>query len=87
VLRDAMRSRLAAQIINGPKTGFGVPYEHWRHGYARANILARTFVDRFRLDLTRLVTALDHHRGGRRDRGFLLWKLVQLALWSARYLP
>ncbi|HSY05804.1 MAG TPA: asparagine synthase (glutamine-hydrolyzing) [Steroidobacteraceae bacterium] len=89
-LRDAMRGRLPAQTLDGPKTGFGVPYEHWLrgvlHAFARANILDRTFVDRFRLDRTRLVTALDEHRSGTRDRGFLLWKLLQLALWSGRFL-
>jgi hypothetical protein len=26
--------------------------------------------------------ALDAHRAGTCDRGFLLWKLLQLALWA-----
>ena len=90
VLRDAMRARLPAAILDGPKTGFGVPYEHWLreglHGFARASILDRAFVDRFRVDRARLELALDEHRAGKRDRGFLLWKLLQLALWSRQYL-
>jgi asparagine synthase (glutamine-hydrolysing) len=90
VLRDAMRNRLPAEIIDGPKTGFGVPYEEWLrgalHGFARAAILESTFVERFGLDRTRLETALAEHRSRRRDRGFLLWKLLQLALWSRQYL-
>jgi asparagine synthase (glutamine-hydrolysing) len=85
VLRDAMRDRLPADILDGPKTGFGVPYEEWLrgalHGFARAAILERAFVERFELDRTRLETALDEHRSRHRDRGFLLWKLLQLALW------
>ncbi len=90
VLRDAMRDRLPADILDGPKTGFGVPYEEWLRGalegFARAAILDRTFVDRFALDRSRLETALAEHRSRRRDRGFLLWKLLQLALWSRQYL-
>jgi asparagine synthase (glutamine-hydrolysing) len=90
VLRDAMRGRLPAGILNGRKTGFGVPYEHWLreslHGFARARILDRRFVDRFSLDRARLEMALDEHRTGKRNRGFLLWKLLQLALWSSQYL-
>ena len=29
VLREAMRGRLPDDVLDGPKTGFGVPYEHW----------------------------------------------------------
>jgi asparagine synthase (glutamine-hydrolysing) len=90
VLRDAMRGRLPAEILDGPKTGFGVPYEEWLrgalHGFARAAILDSTFVERFGLDRTHVATALAEHRSRHRDRGFLLWKLLQLALWSKQYL-
>jgi asparagine synthase (glutamine-hydrolysing) len=91
VLRDAMRERLPADILDGPKTGFGVPYEEWLRGplyeFARAAILDSKFVERFSMDRTRLETALMEHRVRSRDRGFLLWKLLQLSLWSREYLP
>jgi asparagine synthase (glutamine-hydrolysing) len=91
VLRNAMRGRLPDEILDGPKTGFGVPYEEWLrgplHGFARAAILDERFVDRFGMDRARLTTALEEHRSRRRERGFLLWKLLQLSLWSREYLP
>jgi len=91
VLREAMRGRLPDDILDAPKTGFGVPYEEWLrgalHGFARAALLDSTFVNRFELDRASLETALQEHRSGRRERGFLLWKLLQLALWSREYLP
>jgi asparagine synthase (glutamine-hydrolysing) len=90
VLRDAMRGRLPREVLDGPKTGFGVPYEEWLrgslYGFARAAILDSKFVDRFGMDRSRLETALSEHRLRRRDRGFLLWKLLQLSLWSREYL-
>jgi asparagine synthase (glutamine-hydrolysing) len=90
VLRDAMRNRLPAGILDGPKTGFGVPYEEWLrgalHGFARAAILDGAFIERFGLQRSRLETALAEHRSRRRDRGFLLWKMLQLSLWSKQYL-
>ncbi len=90
VLRDAMRGRLPTEILDGPKTGFGVPYEEWLrgalHGFASAAILDSSFIERFGFDRTRLQIALGEHRSRRRDRGFLLWKLLQLALWSKLYL-
>jgi asparagine synthase (glutamine-hydrolysing) len=91
VLREAMRGRLPTEVLDGPKTGFGVPYEEWLrgslHGFARAAILDPKFVERFAMDRKRLTAALEEHRLRRRDRGFLLWKLLQLSLWSREYLP
>ena len=90
VLREAMRGRLPKEILDGPKTGFGVPYEEWLrgslHGFARSAILDKGFIERFGLRRAHLERALEEHRAKRRDRGFLLWKLMQLSLWSRRYL-
>ena len=90
LLREAMRPRLPPGIVDAPKTGFGVPYEEWLrtslHGFARAALLADDFIERYSLDRARLRQALDEHAARRRERGFLLWKLLQLALWSRQYL-
>lgn len=91
VLRQAMRGRLPNDILDGPKTGFGVPYSEWLRSslyeFARAAVLDVRFVERFRMDRAHLERTFDEHRSGRRDRGFLLWKMLQLALWSREYLP
>jgi asparagine synthase (glutamine-hydrolysing) len=85
LLRDAMRDRLPAEILDGPKTGFGVPYARWLRGplreFARARILDPRFLDRFELEPARVTDAFEQHASGARDRGFLVWKLLQLALW------
>ena len=86
VLRDAMRGRLSDDGLDGPKTGFGVPYQYWLkdklHDFARDLMLSPDFVTRFDIDRFALACALDEHRRGDRDRGFVLWKFFQLALWS-----
>jgi asparagine synthase (glutamine-hydrolysing) len=88
VLRDALRSRLPSSILDGPKTGFGVPYEHWLrtslYDLSRDAILAPGFCQRFGFDRSRVELALTEHRHGHRDHGFRLWKLLQLALWASR---
>jgi asparagine synthase (glutamine-hydrolysing) len=85
-----MRSRLPGEILDGPKTGFGVPYEDWLkgslHEFARAAILDQRFLHRFGANPEYLERALNQHRSGERNRGFLLWKMMQLSLWSAQYL-
>jgi asparagine synthase (glutamine-hydrolysing) len=87
ILRQAMRGRVPDDVLDGPKTGFGVPYEHWLrttlHDFARDAILAPQFIQRHGLDRRALERALADHRAGRRERGFLLWKFLQLALWSS----
>jgi asparagine synthase (glutamine-hydrolysing) len=91
VLRDAMRDRLPADILDGPKTGFGVPYENWLrtalYSFTRAAILDPKFIERFELDPARLDRALLEHKAKQREHGFLLWKLLQLSLWTKQYLP
>jgi asparagine synthase (glutamine-hydrolysing) len=86
VLREAMRGRLPDAILDGPKTGFGVPYQHWLrtalHDLARDAILSGDFLLRFGFERAAVARALEQHRTGYRDRGFILWKLLQLALWS-----
>lgn len=86
VLREAMRARLPADILDGPKTGFGVPYQHWLrtslYEPARDAVLAPAFLTRFGFARDRVVRALEEHRSQRRDHGFKLWKAFQLALWA-----
>lgn len=88
VLRDAVRSRLPSATVDGPKTGFGVPYEYWLrtslYDSTRDAILAPSFCQRFGFDRGRVELALAEHRQGRRDHGFRLWKLLQLALWASQ---
>lgn len=88
LLRAAMRGRLPDAVLDAPKTGFGVPYEHWLrgslHDFARDLVLADQFTTRFGFDQAALRGAFHDHRTGRRDRGFTLWKLLQLALWARR---
>ena len=90
VLRDAMRPRLPAAILDGPKTGFGVPYEYWvkgpLHEFARAALLDSGFATQFGFDRAKLERTLDVHRDGAQNRGFLVWKLLQLSLWKQAYL-
>ena len=86
VLRDAMRNRLPGAILDGPKTGFGVPYEHWLRtslfDMAHEAILGQEFVTSFGFDSAALEGALVAHRDGKRDHGFSLWKVFQLGLWA-----
>jgi asparagine synthase (glutamine-hydrolysing) len=85
MLRESQRGRLPDDILDGPKTGFGVPYEHWVSGplypWARDLILDPGYVQRFGFDRGAVDRLLGRHHEHRDPRGFMVWKLFQLALW------
>jgi asparagine synthase (glutamine-hydrolysing) len=88
VLRDSQRGRLPNDILDGPKIGFGVPYEEWLRtslfDFARSRILDRHFLQEFGLQERKLDQMLESHRQGKMSYGFPLWKLLQLSIWNSQ---
>ncbi len=88
-LRHSMRERLPADIFDGPKTGFGVPYGFWLktslHEMAKDAILGSDFTQKLGFDRDKLESALKQHKAGQGHDGFTLWKIFQLALWHSEY--
>jgi asparagine synthase (glutamine-hydrolysing) len=86
ILRQSQRSRLPSDILNGAKMGFGVPYEHWLrtslYEFARERLLDRNFLHQFFLDGAVVNRMLVQHKNGTCQRGFMLWKLLQIALFA-----
>lgn len=91
VLRQALRGIVPDEVLDGPKTGFGVPYSSWLRGplsgYLRSVLLDASTRRAALFDPAEVQRAIEDHVAGRRNHGFLLWKLLQLALWHQRYLP
>jgi asparagine synthase (glutamine-hydrolysing) len=89
ILRRALRGIVPDDILDGPKTGFGVPFEHWLRtslaDYARSVLFDHSFLERGLCDRSRLEQAFAEHVSGRRNHGFLIWKLLNLALWMRFY--
>jgi len=89
ILRRAMRGLLPDSILDSPKRGFNVPYQAWLRGplrsYLESVMLDGRALDRGFFDRGALKRSLDDHVQGRRDNGFLLWKLLNLQLWAAHH--
>ncbi len=87
VLRNSQRGRLPDDILDGPKTGFGVPFEEWLrtslYDFTRAHLLDDSFLRIFELDGVELERMIQQHFSRKSDRGFMLWKLLQLAIWNS----
>jgi asparagine synthase (glutamine-hydrolysing) len=85
ILKDTMREMLPPEILDKPKTGFGMPLKDWFRGDLREVLRATLLDDRairrglFKADwLRRLVT---EQITGRRDWSNRLWALLMLELW------
>ena len=89
VLRNSQRGRVPCEILDGTKTGFSVPYQYWLknalYDFSRDAVFNNQFLLRFGFDRLKLDKAFVEHREAKRDRGFTLWKILQLALWAKEH--
>ncbi len=90
ILRKALEDVLPHEILYGRKLGFNVPFQHWLRTslapYLRSVLLDADFFATGifrRADIERRIA---QHASGARDHGYLLWKLLNFALWQRRYL-
>jgi asparagine synthase (glutamine-hydrolysing) len=89
ILKETMRGRVPAAILDRPKKGFGVPLARWFRGELEP--LLRDACDAaslrraglFRPETVRRL--LDEHRDGRHDHRKKLYTLLVLLLWSRRH--
>ena len=88
LLKTALRGILPSEILDRPKTGFSVPYKEWMCAALGDRLLALldepTVAQSGMFDRSEIRRRLFEHRGGRGRHGFLLYKLLVLALWLQR---
>jgi len=85
-LREALRTRLPAEVLDGEKRGFDVPLGAWIRGPLRAPVeaaLASLPEEWFQRRALREVLA--QHLSGARDHDRLLWSLLVLEHWRRRH--
>ncbi|MAG94242.1 MAG: hypothetical protein CMJ48_10885 [Planctomycetaceae bacterium] len=80
---------LPSSILNARKLGFGVPFENWLRGplleFLREVLFDSSDLCECLFDRNVLEQIIDEHVAGRRNSGFLLWKLMNFCLWARRY--
>lgn len=85
-LREALRSRVPPEILDGRKRGFDTPLKRWISGPLRgavAEAIQTLPQEWFRREV--LVQRLEEHSAGARDHGRLLWSLLVLEHWRRRH--
>lgn len=90
LLRQALEGIVPAEVLHGPKKGFGVPVASWLagplHDFARDRILAQAKPGGW-FAAPAIERLFAEHASRRRDHSQILWKSLQLALWLERPLP
>jgi len=89
ILRRAYRQRVPAEILDGPKRGFGVPLAAWLRGdlrgWAHEVLLDPLTLGRGELRPYGVRRVLDDHIAGRSDRSSQIWALIMLELWRREF--
>lgn len=90
VLRAALRGIVPDEVLDGPKTGFEVPFAHWMRTslaeYCRDVVVGRGANELGLFDRVEVERCIADHVSGRRNYGFLIYKILNLVLWWDRYL-
>lgn len=89
VLRQSLRGFVPDQILDGPKTGLGVPVDEWLRGpltgYLRSVLLDARTRQTGLFDMAALEQCIDEHVDRRRNNWYLLYKTLLLLLWHRGY--
>jgi asparagine synthase (glutamine-hydrolysing) len=89
ILKELMKSRLPALILERKKIGFDIPAHQWLRG-SLSSIMTKTFAaaeaehsELFRFDVIR--NWMQHHLDRRINIGYHLWGLITLFSWMKRW--
>jgi asparagine synthase (glutamine-hydrolysing) len=90
ILRKALRGLIPDSILDGKKTGFGVPVAYWMReplaAYLRSVLFDPVIRDAGIFDQKVLELCIREHVGGIRNHGSLLYKSLLFGLWYNRYM-
>jgi len=79
LLKQAFNGIVPDKILYGQKRGFGVPFSYWLRSSMKD--LIRDEVSSSNIYTNEVIKMIDEHILGKRDHGFILWKILNLSMW------
>jgi asparagine synthase (glutamine-hydrolysing) len=87
ILRDIVYSRVPRELLDRPKTGFGVPIDSWLRGplreWAEALLDERVLREQGHFDAAKVRAAWSQHLSGHRLRHHEIWSVLMFQAWRA----
>jgi len=79
LLKKAFEGLVPNKILYGPKRGFGVPFSYWLKTSMKDFMIDTVqSSDCYTDDVKKMMT---EHISGKRNHGFILWKILNLSMW------
>ena len=89
ILRQLLYRHVPRELIERPKTGFGIPIDHWLRGPLKdwaEDLLSTQSIDKFGLiDPAPVRKKWAEHVSGRRNWQHLLWNILMLQQWCEEW--
>jgi len=90
ILKSAVKELVPAEILNKPKTGFGLPLTKWFRddlsSILKETLLDEKFARRGLFEQSMLKKMVSEHIEGRRDWSNRLWAFLFLELWFREFI-
>lgn len=91
ILRSLLARHVPTELFERPKTGFGIPIDHWLRGPLRdwaADLLNASRLDQEGyLDSVAVTRKWDEHQSGRVNWHYALWNVLMFQSWLAAQSP
>jgi asparagine synthase (glutamine-hydrolysing) len=83
LIKKAMEGVIPNDILYGKKTGFSVPYGYWLQTSLADYFIEQISTERSKavLDVNKVSYMFQKHKNNQGNYGFLLWKVLNLAIW------
>jgi asparagine synthase (glutamine-hydrolysing) len=90
ILRRVLHSYVPRELVERPKTGFGIPLDRWLRGplrdWAEALLAEKRLRDEGFFNPRPIRHAWAEHLSGRRDYSYHLWDILMFQAWQERWL-
>ena len=83
LLKKVLKGLIPNEILFGKKKGFGVPYGFWIKTSLKDFFIEEISTNKLKdiIDEEEVMKRFNQHINGVRDNGFILWKVLILAVW------
>ncbi len=89
-LRQMAVDRIPPQLVSAPKVGLAVPFRAWLREDLGAKVAglvsSPSFARRGIIDQSAAIQAVDDHRRGRKDYGYVIWTMAMVELWYRTFM-